>query len=115
MAGPALNAFLTFFLSSCPVVKKLTCLVFVGAGSVLLGVEGPAGGMAGSALGAHLGLQQAQLHQHRAVQAQAHLVCSDWSGGRLDRCQDANCPGLRPASLLLANCLFFLQDFDFVF
>ena len=69
---------------SCPTVKKLTYLAVVGAGPVLLGAEGPAGGVAWSALGAHLGLQQTQLHQHRAVQAQAHLVCSDWPGGQLD-------------------------------
>ena len=73
----------------------LTHLAVVDAGPVLLGIEGPAGGVARSALGAHLGLQPAQLHQHCAVQAQAHLVCSDWPGGRLDRRQDANCSGLR--------------------
>ena len=45
----------------------LTRLGFVGAGPVLLGAEGPAGGVAWPALGAHLGLQQTQLHQYRAV------------------------------------------------
>ncbi len=82
---------------SCPEVKQLTHLDVSGAGPVLLGAEGPAGGVAWSALGAHLGLQQAQLHQHRAVQTQAHLVCSDWPRGRLDRRQDANCSGMRPS------------------
>lgn len=45
----------------------LTRLGVVGAGPVLLGAEGPAGGVAWPALGAHLGLQQTQLHQYRAV------------------------------------------------
>ncbi len=71
---------------SHPIVKKLMHLAVAAAGPVLLGAEGPAGGVAWSALGTHLGLQQTQLHQHCAVQAQAHLVCSDWPGGRLDRC-----------------------------
>ena len=98
---------------SCPEVKQLTHLAVVGTGPVLLGAEGPAVCVAGSALGAHLGLQQAQLHQHRAVQAQAHLVCSDWPGGGLDRRQDANCSGLRLALPLLSTILYFKHLFPF--
>ena len=100
---------LTILQPSHATIEKLTYLaVAVAAGSVLLGAEGPAGGVAWSALSAHLGLQQTQLHQHCAVQAQAHLVCPDWPGGRLDGRQDANCSGLCPASLVLSTHFCFV-------
>lgn len=65
-------------------LASASALALLSAGPILLGAESPAGGLAGSALGEHLGLQQAQLHQYCAVQAQADLVCADRSCGWLD-------------------------------
>ena len=63
-------------------------------GAVLLGAQGTTGRVAGTALGAHLGLQPPELHQHSVVQAQADVVRADWTCGRLDRPQDAHSSGV---------------------